>query len=699
MGDVSKDNAQARTACTECSRRKQKCNREWPCNHCQKRKVADKCRFKDANQPAAEKAAQLKLRKRRLNHDASTDSTGSELEIDEAEGDGIDALGYMPSHVLYELTAHDEIVKSSSHEFMKDPKIFPSLERALQNFLNNVNYHYYIIYPPSFLEQYQQWWDTRADNRPLSVQWTCLLLMVCACASQYTDEALQRKLEVDLGDTIQRITEQYHEAARELGSTIPIGYSHLINVQQLLHSCYWFKSEARFVECWHVLNSAIREAQELSIHQESKADPMPEFELEICRRVWQISALLGRPMIIDRSECDVKLPSLVMEGTQHSPLTHMKLQSGLIRTLYDRFGLTRNVTEPEQVQEYQGMVKEWIKSFPPPFDVHSPDKALDVSCPWIVLHRHYIRTMAFSMLLDPIRAFLARPFTINAEEAELKIRSDGIEYCLELMVSLKGFFDWVYPRDSKFHFVLFCIFDTSTVLCSAVLHDEHHTLPMREEVFKAIDDAHAMLQRLRMVTKSARTSYGILSRIIQRLPRTNVTPRAGESPAAKRARVTEVTTTPQSTSTDDSARRAMVSPPVAVSVGSTQVNPLSTTLSPVKVSATADVPSSNASHTSGVSTVTSQHVTLDPYTALPPYVEYQPQPTPLVPEVLQTPVAFEQTPVTFEQTPVAIEETPVAIEEQVPVFSSFSEDDLGELATLWHFESLDFNFLDAEPPM
>ena len=133
----------------------------------------------------------------------------------------------------------------------------------MQNFLNNVNYHYYIIYPPSFLEQYQLWWTARAENRPLSVQWTCLLLMVCACASQYTDVDLQRKLEVDLGDTIQQITEGYHEAARDLSSTIPIGTSHLYNVQQLLHSCYWFKSEARFVECWHVLNSAIREAQEL----------------------------------------------------------------------------------------------------------------------------------------------------------------------------------------------------------------------------------------------------------------------------------------------------------------------------------------------------------------------------------------------------------------------------------------------------
>lgn len=113
------------------------------------------------------------------------------------------------------------------------------------------------------MDRYQDWWTSRAENRRLSVQWTCLLLTVCACASQYTDIGLQTKLEAGLGNPIQRISEQYHEAARELASAVPLGHSHPINVQQLLHSCYWFKSEARFVECWHVLNSAIREAQEL----------------------------------------------------------------------------------------------------------------------------------------------------------------------------------------------------------------------------------------------------------------------------------------------------------------------------------------------------------------------------------------------------------------------------------------------------
>ncbi|KAF9779690.1 hypothetical protein IL306_001621 [Fusarium sp. DS 682] len=288
-----------RSACTECARRKQKCNREWPCSGCQKRKVADKCRFKDTNQPTSDKAALDRLRKNRINSKTNSDSV--ETEIEGTKSDGVDALGYMPSHLLFDLTSEQEAPRSTSQEFMKDPRSFPQLERALrvipprpytdilvQNFLNNVNYHYYIVYPPSFLDQYQLWWTARAEDRSLSVQWTCLLLTICACASQYTDAELQRNLEIGLSDAIKRISERFHEAARELGSAVPVGHSHIINVQQLLHSCYWFKAEARFVECWHVLNSAIREAQELSTHQESKAGPIPEFDLEVRRRVWCI---------------------------------------------------------------------------------------------------------------------------------------------------------------------------------------------------------------------------------------------------------------------------------------------------------------------------------------------------------------------------------------------------------------------------
>lgn len=97
----------------------------------------------------------------------------------------------------------------------------------------------------------------------MGLQWTCLLLMICACSTQYTEPGLQRKLEIELGEAVEYASDRYHLAARELHSAIPVSYSHIVSVQYLLHSVLWYKYEARFVEAWHVLSVAIREAQEL----------------------------------------------------------------------------------------------------------------------------------------------------------------------------------------------------------------------------------------------------------------------------------------------------------------------------------------------------------------------------------------------------------------------------------------------------
>ncbi|KAF5018193.1 hypothetical protein F66182_9834 [Fusarium sp. NRRL 66182] len=717
-GEAHTREASYRSACTECARRKQKCNREWPCNGCQKRKVADKCRFKDTGQPVIEKATSDRLRKHRPINKASPNSMESESE--DVGSDGINAMGYMPSHAFCGPTSKYEVraplpnisilhltnilasrpFKSHHKNSLKTPELFRSSSELfrsslpdlilvgivttiielhsliaasdilVQNFLSNVNFHYYIVYPPSFLEQYQSWWTARAENQSLSVQWTCLLLTVCACASQYTEVDLQRKLEAGLGDTIQRITEQYHEAARELGSAVPLGHNHIINVQQLLHSCYWFKSEARFVECWHVLNTAIREAQKLFIHQESKTKLVSEFDLEMRRRVWcildtwdwQISTLLGRPLIIDRADCDVSLPDLGLEGFQYSPLTHMKMQSSLIRQISARFGPAKGIVAPTDVQEYQGIIGAWIKTFPPPFNVHAPDRSLDTSYPWIVLHRHLIRTVAFSMLLLPIRAFLTRPFDIRSLDTELKIRSDGVDYCLELMASLRGFFDHLYPRDAKFHFVLFCIFDTSTVLCSAILHDAHHTLPRRDDILTAIDGAHSMLQSLRMVTKSAKASYGILTRIVQRLPRTAMPSNAAnKSPAAQRDWVVQAVPSPQTVS-PESVQCQQSSPPI------TNHSPYNTPITLPNTGAPSPVYS-----LAGLPNMSGSYAAPGAYAAPPPCNEWPPQ-------------MYIQNPSTFMTN-----EFPA----QGPVFANISDQELGELANLWNYQSLDFSFIDT----
>ena len=154
------------------------------------------------------------------------------------------------------------------------------------------------------MADYQAWWEVRPQRNGLGLQWTCLLLMVCACTIQQVKEQRREEIEASLGATADKLSDRFHNAARELGSVIPLGRYHLNNVLWRLHSCYWFKAEAKFLEAWHVLGEAIREGQELGkpvrsrtfespmlsvdpgLHRELFSPNTPEMQREIRRRTW-----------------------------------------------------------------------------------------------------------------------------------------------------------------------------------------------------------------------------------------------------------------------------------------------------------------------------------------------------------------------------------------------------------------------------
>lgn len=226
---------------------------------------------------------------------------------------------------------------------------------------------------------------------------------------------------------------------------------------------------------------------------------------------------MSRPRIIDRSDCDVGQPTLTLEGYSPSPLLHMKLQSQLIGQLSARFGVPKNATSPAQVQEYINMVEAWIRTFPAFYATQQPDTSQDSRYNWIVLHRLYLQSMAYSMMMDPIRPYLARRMTRDSPKDQQMIRQQGVDYTLKLMERLQAFFEHLYPHDAKFHFVLFSIFDTAAVICSALMHDEDKSLYRRQDMILCMEEAISMLKRLVNVTKTAKTSYEILVRLSNRI--------------------------------------------------------------------------------------------------------------------------------------------------------------------------------------
>jgi hypothetical protein len=133
----------------------------------------------------------------------------------------------------------------------------------VQGFLNRGNFQYYALYPPTFLEEYTQWWSDRSSGGMLCPEFTCLLLRVYSCSIQNTTPELRHSLEFELAESIDSLSKRYFQAAQDLNKAFPPGYGGIKNVQQLFLAVNWLKTEAQIVESWHMLGTAVHAAQEI----------------------------------------------------------------------------------------------------------------------------------------------------------------------------------------------------------------------------------------------------------------------------------------------------------------------------------------------------------------------------------------------------------------------------------------------------
>lgn len=198
----------------------------------------------------------------------------------------------------------------------------------------------------------------------------------------------------------------------------------------------------------------------------------------------------------------------------------MKMQCDLIRQLAARFRAPKYVTTPSQIMTYKAMVEDWMAGFPPVYAFENPDRSSDEEHPWIPFHRYYLYTMAYLLIGNPCRAFMAQVYNRLSDPENLEIRKVGIYYSLRQIANLKEWIDHITRRDGRFHFIIFSILDTGAVLCTALINDADRTIPAdrRLQIYDAIDDAVMMLKRITTLSITAKTAYEVLSRLAQRVP-------------------------------------------------------------------------------------------------------------------------------------------------------------------------------------
>ncbi|GAD94787.1 hypothetical protein AOR_1_408074 [Paecilomyces variotii No. 5] len=470
----------------------------------------------------------------------SAESTSPRISAVPGEGD-LRALGYLPDSLSLHVTRPCADTSSTSDNWQDTlsaemesalrtlpPK--PYTDILVQNFLDDANYHYYSLYPPTFSDGYSRWWGARASGGRLSPEFTCLMLRVCACSLQFVKTKDRERLELELGEKIQSLSERYHRVARQLSHSIPIGKGGLTQVQQLFLTAFWFKNDAKFIESWHVLAAAIHEAQELGLHINSSKTPMTEFEREMRRRVWcllyswdwQMSTMLSRPLIINSNCCSGDIPSMRLETSAidpdlPSPIAHMVLEFELGQSISRIPGFAGGTIVPSHADIVRDKTEKWFSSFPPPFDITAPDTRFDNEHPYVALQRCQLHLCGYMAMLTPIKSTLTKDLA-SASPSEKNLQGRAVSYTLKLMESSKGLFQSIFPDTPNFHFVVFMIFDTAAFLCSAIIHDQSRTLVQRDKVIESIGSAIGMMQWLASFTKLASTCNIILHRLVMRLP-------------------------------------------------------------------------------------------------------------------------------------------------------------------------------------
>ncbi|KAE8450529.1 hypothetical protein EG329_006260 [Mollisiaceae sp. DMI_Dod_QoI] len=347
------------TTCSECHRRKQKCDRRKPCNICLARSVPDRCSYSDVGPRQTETSEassdeNVRTVDTQVQNDGSVSPPSRAIDIAEQ-------IGYSPlkgSNAFIELqyqlfkdettgglglaSTAEGTVKPEEWEnrFWKVVGGLPSkpiIENLLDIFSSELNW-YNAFFERYYLQQLYKSWQELVTGFAVSKQpllknvsrdvlyFPALVFQVCAVALHFMppDSPALKLLSVNEIGRRYHLSEKYSDQGMEIMDTLGRHRPTITAVQHDLIRALWLKDCGRGTESWHALSNSIRQAQELNMHRQARVDQggtVPEtlsrlWYDEYRRRLWVIlfvwdshmSSMLGRPRMINVNDCDIQIP-------------------------------------------------------------------------------------------------------------------------------------------------------------------------------------------------------------------------------------------------------------------------------------------------------------------------------------------------------------------------------------------------------
>jgi len=234
--------------------------------------------------------------------------------------------------------------------------------------------------------------------------------------------------------------------------------------------------------------------------------------------------MLSRPLLVNHADCTFVTPTLALENDpehpdQPSPFRHMNLHAQVCLAMAAELSSVSNKVIPISVtQRVLEVVQHWFDNLPPEYSRKNPDTRWDSEFHWVVFQRRYIHLIGYMCMFDPLKPYVTKNSGKPMSDAEKELREAGVKAALGLMDVSWELFENVASIGAKFHYSVFCIFDTTSVLCSGLVHDEARNFPQRETVLEAIKKGVGMLDEIKSVSKTSADLGRILKNLIANLP-------------------------------------------------------------------------------------------------------------------------------------------------------------------------------------
>ena len=210
-------------------------------------------------------------------------------------------------------------------------------------------------------------------------------------------------------------------------------------------------------------------------------------------------------------------PNPLVDGTDDgrpSPISNLSYQFRLVQAIGSRFGRLSEIRGQQAVQEVLDTIEEWKRQLPVELSMSDPDLSWDDQYRWLPLQRAQLHSFAQMVRLTPLKDFLISPPKTSASK---DLRYSAVQACIDTIDTAMALADVMGPIKVAFHFVIFALFDTSTLICSAIMHEDSQALPHRDRLLDLVRKALAALAAMSSDSISARRSTEILRWLLRRL--------------------------------------------------------------------------------------------------------------------------------------------------------------------------------------